>query len=371
MQILISGPVQPTRGCPLPVVSARCPDVVGLGVSSRNRPGASRILRPSVASAHQLPVGGCCPLRCPRWCVTISSVGRHLDLPSACRALVTSFVGSVVVVVRVQFVPLGLANAGLLQALAFALLFLPAWMIGFSIPVFTWWAVSSEVLHLPTDRRQGESMLIAGMLSGFPAIAINSLLFPMAIVALGVTSPGNIEGLTLVLSAPVGEEVCKFGAVVLLGRLVDSGRRGLQAGFTVGLGFAMIENLQYILASLLADPTTAAFGFGFTSVLRGVGSIPGHAVWTGLGGYALGCSRARSIPARVPQPRPPQHRRQGGASSKPILAEPSPRPHRCGPCVESVGRASSPQRRGLPLPCRCFHPCWWRWPSMPRGTERR
>ena len=253
--------------------------------------------------AHQLPGGRVLSTSVP-------TVVRHhlirrsppLDLPRP-GALVALFVGSVIVVVAV-LVPLGLANAGLLQALAFALLFLPAWMIGFSIPVFAWWAVSSEVLHLPTDRRQGESMLIAGMLSGFPAIAINSLLFPMAIVALGVTSPGNIEGLTLVLSAPVGEEVCKFGAVVLLGRLVDSGRRGLQAGFTVGLGFAMIENLQYILASLLADPTTAAFGFGFTSVLRGVGSIPGHAVWTGLGGYALGCSRARSIPSTGPAASP-------------------------------------------------------------------
>jgi RsiW-degrading membrane proteinase PrsW (M82 family) len=244
--------------------------------------------------AHQLPGGRVLSTSTP------TVLSHHLirrspplDLPRPA-PLVALFVGSVLVVLMV-LVPLGLLNAGLLQALAFALLFLPAWMIGFSIPVFAWWAVSSEVLHLPTDRRQGESMLIAGMLSGFPAIAVNSLLFPMVLVALGVTSPVIIEGLTLVVSAPVGEELCKLAAVLLLGRLVDSGRRGLQAGFTVGLGFAMIENLQYILASLLADPTTAAFGFGFTSVLRGVGSIPGHAVWTGLGGYALGCTRASSL----------------------------------------------------------------------------
>ena len=75
--------------------------------------------------------------------------------------------------------------------------------------------------------------------------------------------------------------------------MIDSSRRGLQVGFTVGLGFAMLENLQYVLLSLVAEPTTAAFSYGFTSVIRGVGSIPGHAVWTGLSGYALGCVQAK------------------------------------------------------------------------------
>lgn len=250
--------------------------------------------------AHQLP--GDRVLSTPQPTVLRHHLVRRsppLDLPRP-GPLVALFVAAISVVLLV-LVPLGLAQATVLQALAFAVLFLPAWMIGFSVPVFVWWAVSSEVLHLPTDRRQGEAMLIAGMLSGFPAIAINSLFFPMLLVLVGFSSPEVIEALTLVVSAPVGEELCKFGAVLLLGRMVDSGRRGLQVGFTVGLGFAMIENLQYIFSSLLADPTTAAFGFGFTSVLRGVGSIPGHAVWTGLGGYALGCVRAKAM-ATAPHP---------------------------------------------------------------------
>ena len=55
----------------------------------------------------------------------------------------------------------------------------------------------------------------------------------------------------------------------------------------------MLENLQYVLLSLVAEPTTAAFSYGFTSVIRGIGSIPGHAVWTGVSGYALGCVQAK------------------------------------------------------------------------------
>jgi RsiW-degrading membrane proteinase PrsW (M82 family) len=155
--------------------------------------------------------------------------------------------------------------------------------------------VSSEVLQLQTNRRQGEAMLIAGMLSTFPALVINSLLFPMGVASLGVDNPAMLEALTVTVSAPVGEEICKFVAVLGLSKMIDSSRRGLQVGFTVGLGFAMLENLQYILLSLVAEPTTAAVNYGFTSVLRGIGSIPGHAVWTGLGGYALGCLRARSL----------------------------------------------------------------------------
>ena len=32
----------------------------------------------------------------------------------------------------------------------------------------------------------------------------------------------------------------------------------------------------------------AAFSFAFTSILRGIGSIPAHGLWTGISGYAIG-----------------------------------------------------------------------------------
>ena len=119
-----------------------------------------------------------------------------------------------------------------------------------------------EVLQLQTDRRQGEAMLIAGMLSTFPALVINSLLFPMGLAAIGITGLAMTEALTVTVSAPVGEEICKFLAVLSLRGMIDSSRRGLQVGFTVGLGFAMLENLQYVLLSLVAEPTTAPSAMG-------------------------------------------------------------------------------------------------------------
>ena len=90
--------------------------------------------------------------------------------------------------------------------------------------------------------------------------------------------------LLLTISAPVGEELCKAAFVLGLYKLIDSPKRGFQIGFSVGLGFALLENLQYILISLAGGPV----GFSLTAIVRGIGSIPGHAFWTGLSGVSIG-----------------------------------------------------------------------------------
>ncbi len=167
---------------------------------------------------------------------------------------------------------------------------IPAWLLGFSLPVHAWWSFSNRHFQLETKRRDGESMLIAGMLSTIPAIVINSLLFPLLVIQFGVDNfdPGSIgELLLLAVSAPVGEELCKAAFVLSLYRLIDSPLRGFQIGFSVGLGFALLENLQYIMMSFGALEYSA-ISFSFTAVLRGVGSIPGHAFWTGISGTSIG-----------------------------------------------------------------------------------
>ena len=167
---------------------------------------------------------------------------------------------------------------------------IPAWLFGFSLPVHAWWAFSNRHFQLVTKKRDGEKMLIAGMLSTIPAIVINSLLFPQFAMSLGVESfdPGTIgEFLILTISAPVGEEICKAAFVLSLYKLIDSPKRGFQIGFSVGLGFALLENLQYILMSFGALEYSA-ISYSFTAVVRGIGSIPGHAFWTGISGASIG-----------------------------------------------------------------------------------
>ena len=166
----------------------------------------------------------------------------------------------------------------------------PAWLFGFSLPVHAWWAFSTRHFQLITNKREGEKMLIAGMLSTFPALVINSLLFPLLLIGIGVESmdSGTIgEFLILTISAPVGEELCKAAFVLSLYKLIDSPKRGFQIGFSVGLGFALLENLQYILMSFGAGQYSV-ITFSATTIVRGIGSIPGHAFWTGLSGVSIG-----------------------------------------------------------------------------------
>ena len=185
-------------------------------------------------------------------------------------------------------------------AMLFAFIAIPAFVIGFSTPVFAWWSTLNAYFGLPTTRRLAEWMLIAGMVSTLPAILINSFFSPILLNAIGfeTTDPMSLGyGMILFLSAPIGEEICKAVAVFVLARFIDSPRRGFQIGFTVGLGFALLENSMYVLTAFFAGEA-AAFSFAFTSILRGIGSIPAHGLWTGISGYAIGhylCNRAVQV----------------------------------------------------------------------------
>ena len=162
---------------------------------------------------------------------------------------------------------------------------IPAWIVGFSVPVFAWWSYSTRKLEIPTQRHMSETLLIAGMLSTIPALIINSIISPLILSYAGISVDSNLFYFSiLAISAPIGEELCKFGAVWLNRSMINSPRKGFQVGFTVGLGFAMLENLQYILMSWGGGPMS----FTLTSLVRGIGSIPGHAFWTGLSGIGLG-----------------------------------------------------------------------------------
>ena len=213
---------------------------------------------------------------------------RHpLRVPVA-KHLWMLFLGGVFVS-SIAFAPLLIDSTNIGYILLALFVAIPAWLVGFSTPVFAWWSFSSSRFHLSTTRQQGEAMLIAGMLSTFPAIIINSFITPGSVLFLtgGQASSTLLENITVIVSAPVGEEICKALAVLSLAGLIDSKKRGFQVGFTVGLGFALLENLQYILFSLFAGEFVA-FSYGLTSVVRGIGSIPGHAMWPACSGYAIG-----------------------------------------------------------------------------------
>ena len=170
----------------------------------------------------------------------------------------------------------------IIAVLAFILIGIPIWFVGFSLPVLAWWGTSNKLLGLPTRRRDAEAWLMAGMASAFPAFIFNSLIAPKLVSP--IDSVYWTEFSLLAVGAPLCEEIFKAMAVALFLPYIKGPKHGFQVGFTVGLGFALIENFQYIGYSLLGGPV----GLSFTILVRGIGSIPGHAVWTAITGTAIG-----------------------------------------------------------------------------------
>ena len=236
---------------------------------------------PSGSEIHALTEGG--SLRTPikttfqRFLVKDDSI---LDMPPS-RQLWALFFFTISIGVSITFLFFENATESVGIAI-FILLAIPLWLIGFSLPVLAWWGTSTSFIGVATRRREAEAWLIAGMASAFPAFIFNSLIAPEI-------TPSELpiwisEMALLSLWAPLCEEIFKALAVALFIPTIKGPKKGFQVGFTVGLGFALIENFQYIGFSLLGGPLSITL----TILVRGIGSIPGHAVWTAISGTAIG-----------------------------------------------------------------------------------
>ncbi len=231
-------------------------------------------------TAHPIPEGGSIqttmPSRMIRFLVRDDSI---LDTPPSfwvwvifILCLCISFVISILEIV-----------GGELGLIFSVLMALPMILILFSVPVYAWWSSSTSWIGIPTRLRDAESWLIAGMAAGIPAILVNSWLTPVLVPS--SWSLTTQDFITYTLSAPIGEEIFKFFAILCFISSIRGPKSGFQVGFTVGLGFAVAENFYYLLSSYGGGGFA---GLLITSLIRGIGSIPGHAVWTSFSGAALG-----------------------------------------------------------------------------------
>tara|TARA_B100000214_G_scaffold301699_1_gene232191 strand:+ start:32 stop:1606 length:1575 start_codon:yes stop_codon:yes gene_type:complete len=242
---------------------------------------------PSGKNHHPLPEGG--SLKTPnltmfqRFVITDDST---LDMPPLGQVW-GAFIAILVIGVMLS-IPLVLSLASGDEdflSIVYILSFIPVLLLSiaaFSIPVFAWWATSAKIIGLPTRRRDAESWMIAGMASALPALIVNSFIFPLILPS--SLSLDNQMALTAAISAPIGEEIFKLFAVCLFLPSIRNAKKGFQVGFTVGLGFALIENLAYILGSVFGGAPSLTL----TALMRGVGSIPAHGLWTGVSGFGLG-----------------------------------------------------------------------------------
>lgn len=207
-----------------------------------------------------------------------------------------------------------------------------AWLAGFSLPVFAWWSAGLRWLGVPTERRHGESAMLAGMLSTVPAIVINSA--AALLLARGL-SEGASTAITVSVVAPVGEELCKAFAVWTQRDRLRSLRHGFLIGVTVGLGFAIVENLSYVLGAGLGS---GLVGLTLTAFVRGIGSIPGHALWTGLTGIGLAAYLTRGDARATSDPPTPVASGAPATGASPHATVGSPQP----PGVLTAGSPQPP-----------------------------
>lgn len=106
---------------------------------------------------------------------------------------------------------------------------------------------------------------------------------PLALIEAPVPKPWD-----MILAAPLVEELGKFLVVYLFVyrlREFDEPMDGIVYGVAAALGFATLENILYVMDA----------GVG-TGLLRAVLSVPGHALWGSLWGYALGRAKFTTGP---------------------------------------------------------------------------
>ncbi len=138
-----------------------------------------------------------------------------------------------------------------------------------------------------------------------PAAQIVRLFFLGMFVTVPVAFIEGIAGaliaVPLIMAAVVAPVVEEFGKFFVVRRTIypsaefDEPIDGIVYAAATALGFASLENVIYITAAYLTAP---ALAFG-TFVIRAIFSVPGHALFSGVWGYALG--RAKFAPAEERQ----------------------------------------------------------------------
>jgi RsiW-degrading membrane proteinase PrsW (M82 family) len=166
------------------------------------------------------------------------------------------------------------------------LLFLPAFIIGFSFPSLIWisYVYGFEKRHnLPS--RAVLTALVYGMLSTIPALIVNTAAGRYFGEGAGASLATML--VTAAVIAPLVEEFSKPWGLYLVRGEVRGPLDGLIMGVTCGVGFALIENITYELSFVFTGESAAAV-WTLGSLARGLGSIMVHATGAGMIGYAYG-----------------------------------------------------------------------------------
>ncbi len=158
-------------------------------------------------------------------------------------------------------------------------IYVPAMILalGFAPGVFWLWYFYKQDELEPEPLYLVRNCFLLGMLTVIPVYFVET--------ALSVSPVFDA-----VITAPLVEESAKFLAVFLTiyrHPEFDEPMDGVVYAAAVALGFASLENAGYLLNEYYRPGGT----FAGLSVIRAFFSVPGHAVWSGMWGIALGFAK--------------------------------------------------------------------------------
>jgi protease PrsW len=130
----------------------------------------------------------------------------------------------------------------------------------------------------PEPRSTLRRVALAGAISALPVILLGELL------KLASPAPGYAAALWMsFMIAAIPEEAAKLASVYLMAWRrpeFDERMDGIVYGARAGLGFALVENVAYLL---LLPHSFSEYLQLF--IARAVLAVPGHAIWGGVAGY--------------------------------------------------------------------------------------
>ncbi len=177
--------------------------------------------------------------------------------------------------------------------------FLTSGGIAFFVPflwVAVWWFADYKERE---PLRIIVSLFLWGILASLMAIGLNTLI-DSVLLAIG------IGALSIAILIPIVEEILKGAGLVLFSLHHEYGdvTDGIVFGFTIGMGFAFVENWLYLLDNPMGADISSWLWLFF---LRSVMFSAGHGVYTALTGGIIGYLKKRrhsqilyAFPAMIP-----------------------------------------------------------------------
>jgi RsiW-degrading membrane proteinase PrsW (M82 family) len=144
------------------------------------------------------------------------------------------------------------------------------------------WFVDRLDRKRPEPPRLRRLVAFVGMLSVIPAIVLEVALGKQTAGVIGPPLTYEGSSFNAFIGAAAIEEACKIMVVywvVWRRPAFDERLDGIVYASRAGLGFALVENVMYLLNQATLEGQVTVW------ILRALLAVPGHAMWTGMIGY--------------------------------------------------------------------------------------